>query len=128
MNWEIFLAKARSNLRVARLAVESKEYDPCVSRAYYVVFHAEIAALLRFTQFRQERWKHDTVQAEFNSRLVRERKVFSSDLAAIHSSLISHRHDADYGSGTTSETIARRLLARAENFVQIVQVKVEENL
>ena len=126
MEWATFLAKAQSNLRVARLAFENKEYDPCVSRAYYAIFHAEIAALLRFTELRQEHWDHEVVQAEFNRRLIRNRKVFSSDLADVHNSLVGRRHTADYGPGRTSEIVARRALARAETFVQAVQSKVEE--
>ena len=128
MDWTIFLAKAQSNLRVARLAFENKEYDPCVSRAYYAVLQAEIAALLFFTELRLEYWDHDFTQAEFNRRLIRERKIFGSDLAAVHSDLIGRRNEADYKLKRTSETVARRGLAKAENFVQTVQSKVEENL
>ena len=60
------LEKAQSNLRVAEMACDAGEYDPAVSRAYYAVFHAEIAALLKLTDFRPPRWDHDRVQAEFN--------------------------------------------------------------
>jgi uncharacterized protein (UPF0332 family) len=127
MEWAIFLAKAQSNLRVARLAFENKEYDPRVSRAYYAVFHAEIAALLSFTELRQEHWSHEFVQAEFNRRLIRDRKIFGSDLAAVHSDLIGRRNEADYKLKRTSETVAKRGLARAENLVQTIQAKVEEN-
>jgi uncharacterized protein (UPF0332 family) len=128
MEWATFLAKAQSNLRVARLAFENKEYDPCISRAYYAVFHAEIAALLRFTEFRPEYWGHEAVQAEFNRRLIRERKIFASNLAAVHSDLIGRRNEADYKLKQASETVARRGLARAESFVRTIQSKVEENL
>lgn len=126
MDWINFLAKAQSNLRVARLAFENKEYDPCVSRAYYAVFHAEIAALLHFTEFRPRYWDHQPVQVEFNRRLIRERKVFSSDLADVHNSLVGRRHDADYRLSRTTETVARRGLAKAEAFVQVIQTKIEE--
>jgi uncharacterized protein (UPF0332 family) len=125
MDWTNFLAKPQSNLRVARLAFENKAYDPCVSRAYYAVFHAEIAALLCLTDFCPEFWEHSVVQAEFNRRLIRERKIFDRALAVVHSSLISRRHDADYDPVTTSETVARRCLAKAETFVQVVLAKVE---
>ncbi|MBI3797398.1 MAG: HEPN domain-containing protein [Deltaproteobacteria bacterium] len=126
MEWTVFLAKAQSNLRVARLAFENKEYDPCVSRAYYAVFHAEIAALLHFTELRPRYWEHQPVQGEFNRRLIRERKVFSSDLANVHNSLVGRRHDADCRLYRTSGTVARRGLAKAEAFVQAVQTQLEE--
>jgi uncharacterized protein (UPF0332 family) len=126
MSWEVFLEKASSNLRVTRLAFKHKEHDPCVSRAYYAVFHAEIVALLRFTDFRQEQWKHEAVQAEFNRRLIRERKVFGTELVFIHNDLIGRRHAADYRSRRTGETVAKRCLAKAETFVRAIQAKVEE--
>ena len=126
MDWTIFLAKAQSNLRVARLAFENKEYDPCVSRAYYAVFHAEIAALLFFTDLRLDYWGHNFTQAEFNRRLLRERKIFASELVDSHNILAGRRRVADYGLGRTSETVARRGVAKAETFVQAVQTKIEE--
>jgi uncharacterized protein (UPF0332 family) len=128
MDWTNFLVKAQSNLRIARLAFENKEYDPCVSRAYYAVFHAEIAALLFFTELRLEYWGHDFAQAQFNRRLIRERKIFASELVDIHNILAGRRRVADYGLGRTSETAARRSVAKAEAFVQAVQRKLEEKL
>jgi uncharacterized protein (UPF0332 family) len=55
MDWQISLAKARNNLRTAQLAYESGDSDSCVSRAYFAVFHMEIAALVKLTPFRQDR-------------------------------------------------------------------------
>ncbi len=71
MGWEAYMHKAESNLRVAMAALDAGECDPSVSRAYFAVFHAKIAALLRLTDFRPESWGHDRVQGEFNRRLVR---------------------------------------------------------
>ena len=55
MECQAYLAKARSNLRVAEMAYAAGEYDPAISRAYYAVFHAEVAALLKLTDFRPPR-------------------------------------------------------------------------
>jgi len=75
MNWQEFLDKARSNLRVAERALMDGEPDPSVSRAYYAVFHAAIAALLKLTDYRpkEQTWNHESVAAEFNRRLIRQR-------------------------------------------------------
>jgi uncharacterized protein (UPF0332 family) len=88
--------KARNNLRTAQHAYEQGDFDSCVSRAYFAVFHVEIAALVKLTPFRQERWGHDRVQAEFNRRLIHQRKLFSASLRFIHNDLIGRRHTADY--------------------------------
>ena len=61
MAWQVYLEKEQSNLRVAEMACDAGEYDPAVSRTYYAVFHAEIVALLKLTDFRPPRWDHDRV-------------------------------------------------------------------
>src|SRR5207302_4620724 len=96
MAWQVYLEKARSNLQVAEMACDAGEYDPAVSRAYYAVFQAEIAALLKLTDFRPPHWDHGRVQVEFNRRLIHARKVFSTVLRFIHNGMIGRRHIADY--------------------------------
>ena len=108
MAWQVYLAKAQSNLRVAEMACDAGEYDPAVSRAYYAMFHAEIAALLRLTDFRPRRWDHDRVQAEFNRRLIHTRKVFSTALRFIHNDMIGRRHIADYEVERLGRVVAKR--------------------
>ena len=48
MEWQAHLEKAWSNLRVAEMAASAGEHDSAVSRAYYAILHAEIAALLKW--------------------------------------------------------------------------------
>jgi hypothetical protein len=60
------------------------------------MFQAEIAALIKPTGFRQERWRHERVQAEFNQKLIQARKVFPASLRFIHDDFIGRRHTADY--------------------------------
>jgi uncharacterized protein (UPF0332 family) len=45
MDWEAYSEKAKGNLKVAQLALDAQEYDAAAGRAYYSVFHAELAAL-----------------------------------------------------------------------------------
>ncbi len=123
MNWQEFLDKARSNLRVAERALMDGEPDPSVSRAYYAVFHAAIAALLKLTDYRpkEQTWVHASVAAEFNRRLIRQRKVFKSDLAHIPDDLRTLRHQADYDSETIGKKIAGQCLRDVQKFVKEVE-------
>jgi uncharacterized protein (UPF0332 family) len=119
MDWEAFIHKAESNLRVA-VALDAGECDPSVSRAYFAVFHVEIAALLRLTDFRPESWGHDRVQAEFNRRLVNERKLFSGGLRFVHSDLIGRRHIADYDERHIGRLVAERCVRKARQMLDEV--------
>jgi len=120
MAWHIYLAKARNNLRTAQHAYEQGDFDSCASRAYFAVFHVEIASLVKLTSFRQERWGHDRVQAEFNRRLIHERKLFPTSLRFIHNDLIGRRHTADYQAQHVSARAAERCLRRAAQMVSTI--------
>ena len=116
-----FLFQARSVIQQSRqdaAAWPPKEiFDSCASRAYFAVFHAEIAALIKLAAFRQDRWGHDRVQEEFNRQLVRSRKVFPASLQSIHNDPIGRRHIADYTAQHISARIAERCLRRATEMV-----------
>lgn len=127
MDWLIYLSKAKSNLRTAKLAYEQGDFDSCVSRAYYAVFHIEIAALLKRTSFRQERWGHDRVQAEFNRRLIRDQKLFPASLRFIHNDLIGRRHTADYSDQHISMRAAERCLGKATEMVSVIADVLEQS-
>ena len=120
MDWRIYLAKARNSLRTAQSAFQQGDFDSCVSRAYFAVFHAEIAAILKLTEFRQDRWGHDQVQAEFNRRLIRSRKLFPASLRLIHNDLMGRRHLADYTAQYVSTRTAARCLSKAAEMVATI--------
>jgi len=128
MAWQVYLEKAQSNLRMAEMACDAGEYDPAVSRAYYAVFHAEIAALLKLTDFRPPRWDHDRVQAEFNRRLIHRRKVFSTALRFIHNNMIGRRHIADYEAERLGQAVAERCVQKARDMVSIIARRLEGEL
>ena len=117
MAWRVYLTKAQNNLRTAQQAYTQGDYDACASRAYFAMFQAEIAALVKLTPFRQDRWGHDQVQAEFNRGLVRSRKLFPASLRSVHDDLIGRRHIADYTAQHVSVRIAERCLRRATEMV-----------
>ncbi|ETX02525.1 HEPN domain-containing protein [Candidatus Entotheonella palauensis] len=126
MDWSIYLSKAQNNLRTAQFAYEQGDFDSSVSRAYFAVFHIQIAALLKLTAFRQERWGHDRVQAEFNRRLIRQQKLFAASLRFIHNDLIGRRHMADYSDQHTSARVAERCLGKASDMVSIIARVLEQ--
>lgn len=117
MDWQVYLAKAKNNIQTAQSAYALGDSDSCASRAYFAVFHAEIAALVKLTAFRQGRWGHDRVQEEFNRQLVRGRKIFPASLQSLHSDLIGRRHIADYTAQHISVRVAERCLRRATEMV-----------
>jgi uncharacterized protein (UPF0332 family) len=91
-----------------------------VSRAYFAVFHSEIAALVKLTPFQQDRWGHDRVQAEFNRRLIQERKLFAASLRFTHNDLIGRRHIADYKDQHVGLQAADRCLRKAIAMVSTI--------
>jgi uncharacterized protein (UPF0332 family) len=127
MEWQAYLEKAQSNLRVAELAYSAGEYDSAASRAYYAVFHAEIAALLRLTDFRPARWSHERVQAEFTRRLIHAQKVFVTELRSIHHDLFGRRQVADYEEERIARVVAERSVRKAREMVlAIARTLMEE--
>jgi uncharacterized protein (UPF0332 family) len=119
MDWQIYLEKAKGNLKVAQLALDAGEYDASVSRAYYGVFHAELAALLKLTDYRRKGkyWDHGNVHAELNRRLIRQQKVLPSRLADVPENLMYWRHVADCDADRVSAKNARQILAKGRDFV-----------
>jgi uncharacterized protein (UPF0332 family) len=120
MDWSVYLAKARNNLRTAQSAYDQGDFDSRASRAYFAVFQVEIAAVIKLTEFRQDRWGHDRVQEEFNRRLIRSRKLFSSALRFVHNNLIGRRHIADYTEQHISARTAERCLQHATDMVTTI--------
>jgi uncharacterized protein (UPF0332 family) len=127
MDKTVYLTKARNNLRTAQQAYEQGDCDSCVSRAYFAVFHTEIAALLQLTSFRQERWGHDRVQAEFNRRLIHEQIRLSAALRFIHNDLIGRRHMADDTAQLVSARAAARCLRQATEMVSTIATVLEQS-
>ena len=128
MPWRDYLQKALANLHAAEVCYRENLPDPAVSRAYYGIFHAAIAALLQLTEYRAEgaSWDHAEVQAEFNRRLVVRKKLFPTELGRMPSDLINHCHVADYRSHSVGRKVAGRCLEKARRFVTAVENKLQE--
>jgi uncharacterized protein (UPF0332 family) len=85
MEWQDYWRKGEENLEIAGLALQSKRYNVCASRAYYAVFLASIAALIKLTTIRatDNEWQHGQVQAELNRQLIMRKKLLPSELGRI---------------------------------------------
>ena len=119
MEWEDYWLKAKENLEMAALAYQSKKYNVCASRAYYAVFLASIAALIKLTHFRAKdnEWQHGQVQAELNRQLIMRKKLLPAELGRIPMDLMELRHLADYKPQSVTAREAKRAYDRAERFL-----------
>jgi len=115
-----FADKASENLRAANLLFEQEMYNASANRAYYAALQAAVAALEK-AGIRFDRINHETVQARFNTELIRRRKTCPGRFRSHLSDLQLARNVADYGSRNLSNKLAKRQLNRAEEFVEALQ-------
>src|SRR5882762_4750249 len=129
VDWRDYWSKAKENLEMAPLAYQRKKHNVCASRAYYAVFLASIAALIKLTDLRarDNEWDHGQVQAELNRRLIMRRKVLPSDLGRTPMDLMELRHLADYKPQSVSAMEARRAYDRAGRFLSSIGAALKES-
>lgn len=128
VEWEDYWLKAQENLEMATLAYQMKKYNVCASRAYYAVFLASIAVLIKLTDYRAKdnEWEHGQVQAELNRRLIMRRKVLRAELGRTPMDLMQLRHLADYKPQSVVAREAKRAYDRAERFLSSVEKALGE--
>jgi uncharacterized protein (UPF0332 family) len=128
VDWSDYWAKAKENLDMASFAYQRKSYNVCASRAYYAVFLASIAALIKLTDLRarDNEWDHGQVQAELNRRLIMRRKVLLGDIGRTPMDLIELRHVADYMPKSVSGKEAKWACDRSEKFLSAIAEALEE--
>lgn len=123
MEWESYWTKAQENLEAALWAHQNNKHNVCASRAYYAVFLASIAALLKLTDYRvqENAWSHSQVQAELNRRLIMRKKVLPGELGRTPMELMELRHVADYKPRAITARESRRACDRAESFLSVIE-------
>jgi uncharacterized protein (UPF0332 family) len=128
VDWRDYWSKAKENLEMASLAYQRKKHNVCASRAYYAVFLASIAALIKLTDLRarDNEWDHGQVQAELNRRLIMRRKVLPADIGRTPMDLIELRHVADYMPKAVSRKEAKWACDRSEKFLSAIAEALEE--
>jgi uncharacterized protein (UPF0332 family) len=116
-----FLNKAEESLRTAETEHLNERYNSCANRAYYACFQAAVAALIQAGIKSTGQWGHDFVQAQFAGPLIRQRKLYASELRDTLIRNLELRRAADYTPDPVSEVQALRALRRARSFVEAVE-------
>jgi uncharacterized protein (UPF0332 family) len=110
-----FIAKAEKFIRTAENALNTEDYDSCVSRCYYAMFFMSEAALLTKSLSVSS---HKGVISLFGEHFVKT-EVFERNMGKALNDAYDKRLVGDYGVGfTVTEQQAKDLLETARNFVQ----------
>lgn len=105
--------KAQKFLNSAKVLLQHGDYDSCISRCYYALFHASVARLEKLG-IKQAKWDHRFVLAEFNKEFIHRRKIFQRSLFDVLVDAFDQRREADYGVEERSLKKAKRLLDKTE--------------
>jgi uncharacterized protein (UPF0332 family) len=110
-----FIEKAEKFLTTAEQALNTGDYDSCVSRCYYAMFFMAEAALLTKSLTASS---HKGVISLFGEHFVKT-KILERELGKALNDAYDKRLVGDYGVGfTVSNQQAKDLLETARNFVQ----------
>lgn len=110
---DLRIKKAQKFLNSAKTLLKNGDYDSCISRCYYALFHVSIV-LLETLGVRQTKWEHRFVLSAFNKECVHRRKIFPHHFGQILEDIFYERMDADYRIEEKSFKTAKRLLDKAE--------------
>ena len=109
-----FIAKAEKFISTAENALNTRDYDSCVSRCYYAMFFVAEAALLTKSLSASS---HKGVITLFGEHFVKT-KIFERNLGKALNDAYDKRLVGDYGVGfMITEQQAQDLLQTARNFV-----------
>jgi len=110
-----FITKAEKFLKTAENALNTGDYDSCVSRCYYAMFFMSEAALLTKSLSASS---HKGVISLFGEHFVKT-EIFERNLGKALNDAYDRRLVGDYGVGfTVTEQQAKDLLETGRNFVQ----------
>ncbi len=110
-----FIAKAEKFINTAENALNTEDYDSCVSRCYYAMFFMSEAALLTKSLSVSS---HKGVISLFGEHFVKT-EIFERNLGKALNDAYDKRLVGDYGVGfTVTDQQAKDLLETTRNFVQ----------
>ncbi len=110
-----FIAKAEKFINTAENALNTGDYDSCVSRCYYAMFFMSEAALLTKSLSASS---HKGVISLFGENFVKT-EIFERNLGKALNDAYDKRLVGDYGVGfTVTDQQAKESLETAHNFVQ----------
>jgi uncharacterized protein (UPF0332 family) len=123
-----FWEKAGEALKVAEWAYQNGCYNEAVSRSYFAALRAALA-LLEAIGFRATETKriHFWVQSTFARECIHRRKLVPAHLAVVLSDLSELRVRADYLPEPISQTVARRALRQAQEFLGLFKGGCKQN-
>lgn len=123
---DAYVAKARESLDGAISECANGRYNNCANRAYYACFQAAVSALVHegiTPPGREDRWRHEFVQARFIGDVLNRRKRYPAALHETLLRLMTLRQAADYRTQRVSAIQAIRGLEHARAFVTSVTMK-----
>ncbi len=116
------LAKAKSILSAAVLCLQADYYDSAISRAYYAMFWAAIAALeLTGVAKTGESWSHSGLASTFGLELIKRRRLLPKLMGRRLQDAYALRVEADYRIAWFSSKQAQRVVNWASEFLNQVE-------
>jgi uncharacterized protein len=117
----VLMRKSKQALKLARLALNARDYDGAVNRSYYAMFDIARAALLKdgVAESKLPR-THNGISEAFRLHAVQSGRI-DHELGAALSRTESLRIKADYTDLEVEPKLATETVERAELFVQTVE-------
>lgn len=121
----IFLDKAKENLKMAQISFENECYNACANRAYYAAFQAAVAALSD-KGLSKGKYEHKWVQAEFSEKLIKRKKVYPSGMRSYQLEMQLIRNRADYDLNCVNRKTAFQQMTKAREMVDCITKEMEK--
>ncbi|MFQ6121223.1 MAG: HEPN domain-containing protein [Methanosarcinales archaeon] len=119
------LQKAYKFIETANIGFRNKDYDSCVSRCYYAMFHASIAVLEKLGIV-QAKWSHTALRNTFGKEIVMERRMFSTEISGYLKETYDLRLLGDYKIEAISKIRANDALEMANEFLNKIKEVLNE--
>ena len=119
-----YLEKARRRLRDAEQLLIARSFDAVVSQAYYAMFYAATALLVKEGEWPPPR-THTGLVSTFGLRIVKEEKV-KRGLGRALSDMERLRREANYTVRAFTKSEAEKAIETAKRFVEEIGILLEK--
>lgn len=118
-----FFTKSEENLTAARLCFESGLFNAGANRAYYAIFQAAVAILMKrgFALEQSKHIEHTKVQSLFANELIHRKKVLGNRFKTCLPNAQTLRNVADYRAVEIGQRKSRNQLLQAEEFINAIK-------
>lgn len=124
-DWRWQLEKAEAFLGAAQFAFERGQWETCVSRAYYAIYHLVVAVLAAKAGKRRNRWDHKPLLRAFKQEFTSKGFLFDRGDANSLDDLLQERFAADYDNVNYDARLTRRALEKALALAQKLRGALE---